>query len=560
MELDDSLGGGPVQFREVQGNESAQFLSYFKSNGGVEYLPGGVQSGFRKVERDVYPTRLLHLKGKRTVRVTEVPVAASSLNSDDVFILDKGLKIFVFNGPTANKFEKTKGIEVATRIKGDERGGRADIILLDVDTRNAEFWGHFGGYRDPKCLPAGDEDTDFDSSLPRKLFKISDASGKMEFVDVTPRGNKLTRDLLDTNDVFLVQSTTGKFYLWIGRKSNLQEKREATVLTVEYFRTHNIPHESQIERVSEGTETGNLKAEFAVWDSPQNFNQLKSSGSSRAADTPINIADLLARKAAEDAPIDDGSGKLQVWVIKNAAKAPVNESDYGEFFGGDSYILLYSYKKGRSDEYIIYFWLGNDSTADEKGYAALLTKELDDSYGGKPVQVRVTQGKEPAHFRQLFKGKMIVYKGGLASGFTKSKANTEQSDAALFHVKGTTPSNTAAVQVSTTAASLNSQDSFLLVTPSNVYVWAGVGSNAAEKATALSLGNRLAGKYKESQGRLVVEVAEGREPAEFWNELGGKVEYPATAPGDVPPRDARLFHSSTATGRFRVDPVSTLLV
>ena len=34
-----------------------------------------------------------------------------------------------------------------------------------------------------------------------------------------------------------------------------------------------------------------------------------------------------------------------------------------------------------------------------------------DSMGGKPVQVRVTQGKEPAHFRQLFKGKMIVFKG-----------------------------------------------------------------------------------------------------------------------------------------------------
>ena len=39
-------------------------------------------------------------------------------------------------------------------------------------------------------------------------------------------------------------------------------------------------------------------------------------------------------------------------------------------------------------------WLGQDSSADEKGAAALLTTELDDSMGGKPVQVRVTQGKE----------------------------------------------------------------------------------------------------------------------------------------------------------------------
>ena len=38
-------------------------------------------------------------------------------------------------------------------------------------------------------------------------------------------------------------------------------------------------------------------------------------------------------------------------------------------------------------------------------------KETVNTKDGKPVQVRVTQGKEPAHFRQLFKGKMIVFRG-----------------------------------------------------------------------------------------------------------------------------------------------------
>lgn len=109
VELDAYLGGGPVQYREVQGEESNLFLSYFKSSGGITYLPGGIISGFKAVVRDVYETKLLHLKGKRTVRVSTVPLSVASLNAGDVFILDAGLKIYIFNGRFANKFEKTKG-------------------------------------------------------------------------------------------------------------------------------------------------------------------------------------------------------------------------------------------------------------------------------------------------------------------------------------------------------------------------------------------------------------------------------------------------------------------
>jgi len=61
---------------------------------------------------------------------------------------------------------------------------------------------------------------------------------------------------------------------------------------------------------------------------------------------------------------------------------------YGQFHGGDSYIVLYTYTVARVEHQIIYFWLGRSSSADEKGAAALLAKELDDSLGGRPTQVR----------------------------------------------------------------------------------------------------------------------------------------------------------------------------
>ena len=108
VELDDLLGGAPIQHREVEGHESQQFLNLFKQYGGIKYLEGGVESGFKKVNRDEYEKRLLHVKGKRNVRVFPVDVSYKSLNKGDVFILDCGLKLFQWNGPKSSKAERAK--------------------------------------------------------------------------------------------------------------------------------------------------------------------------------------------------------------------------------------------------------------------------------------------------------------------------------------------------------------------------------------------------------------------------------------------------------------------
>jgi hypothetical protein len=41
--------------------------------------------------------------------------------------------------------------------------------------------------------------------------------------------------------------------------------------------------------------------------------------------------------------------------------------------------------------------------------------ELDNELGGEAVQVRVMQGKEPAHFLTIFRGKMTILRGSRAS-------------------------------------------------------------------------------------------------------------------------------------------------
>ena len=429
---------------QCQGSESQGFLLLFP--GGVEYLPGGVDSGFRAVDRDAYTTRLIHVKGKRTVRSWEVPLAASSLNTGDVFILDTASKIFLFNGKDANRMEKMKGLEVASRIKDQERGGRPELVFMDEEPRCAEFWDALGGYTE--ITDPGPADDAVTHTAP-KMFKISDASGSVTFEPVVLPDGKLKRDLLDTNDVFLVD-VGSKVFIWVGRGSTLAEKKESMPRAAAYLRDSRGNANVPVERVGEGAESSLFKAEFAAW----NTNMPKPTAAkptATAADTQVDVAAFLERQKKADTPIDDGSGVLKCWRVEDFKLVDVPADKYGQFYGGDSYVLSYTYTKPGSsrEEVIIYFWQGETSSQDEKGASALLAKEMDDGMGGKATQVRVVQGKEPAHFRQLFRGNMVVHAGGKASGFkNRTEGDSYDTDGiALFLVKGSDALNTSAKQV-----------------------------------------------------------------------------------------------------------------
>lgn len=435
---------------------------------------------------------------------------------------------------------------------------------MEDDERNFDFWDALGGFTDPNSLPEGDEDeagvaAGGAAKVQPKLFQISDATGTTEFTEIVVGDGILKKDLLHSGDVFLVYGGGGKLFLWIGRGSSLNEKKQASKHAAEFIAQHGLSKGTSVERVSEGCETVAFKAEFGKWELPVPKAEKKA-----IAAKVIDVAGLLAAAPRDaeggggEAMVDDGSGTVVVWVVHDFKLVAVDPSKYGQFFGGDSYLVQYAYLKNRVEYVILYFWLGDKSTADERGAAALLTKQKDDEMGGRPVQVRVTQGKEPAHFLQLFKGRFIVHEGGKASGFNSAVASADSYDTdgiALFRVHGSSALSTVAVQVPEQAVSLNSDDCFILVTPASAFVWTGRGANADETATACNLASILAGDYNGSGGRAVEAVAEGAEPEEFWAALGGRGEYAERAPGEPAPRDARLFQASNATGAFSVDEV-----
>jgi hypothetical protein len=118
------LDGKPVQHREVDGYESKQLLSYFKT---FSTQNGGVKSGFHHWTEPEYPSRLLMVKSapiagghRSSVVVREVP--KSMINSGDVFILDTGKVLYQWNGKKSSGIEKVKAAEYAHGIEADRSG------------------------------------------------------------------------------------------------------------------------------------------------------------------------------------------------------------------------------------------------------------------------------------------------------------------------------------------------------------------------------------------------------------------------------------------------------
>ncbi|KAL4109413.1 hypothetical protein PRIC1_001113 [Phytophthora ramorum] len=553
VELDDALNGVPVQHRECEGHESDLFLSYFKATG-LQYLEGGVASGFNEVKRDEYVTRLYRIKGKRTVRVQQVPLQSSSLTVDDAYVLDAGLELYVYAGKEANRLEKAKALEFVSKTR-EARGGRANVTFIDEEPEDEAFWAILGGFATVTRSAESDEHHENAAKKSTTVLRVSGSTDEnLQVADVTPSSGVLTKDILKTEDVFIID-VGNEVFVWVGKTASESERKNALTVAVHYLKKEGRPSHTPITRVVEEGETPVFTALFKAWTEPKvlEFGFQPSQGVAKMqTDKEVDVKTLLkaASQSEEDIGVDpngDGQHEVTVWRIEDLEKVQVPKEQYGHFYDGDSYIVLHvvTPSSGKPTQ-VIYFWQGRSSTTDEKAASALLSTFLDDSLGGSPVQVRVVQGKEPAHFRALFKGTMIVHAGGKASGFTnrEDEDSYDTDGVSLYQIKGTNAKNTLAAQVDEKASSLTSGDCFVLVTPSKVYEWQGAGSSAAEREVASSIASIL----KKSRETEIIE--EGSESDEFWEFLGGKGEYAKVKSTFEAPHEPRLFQCSNTYGYF----------
>mmetsp|Transcript_11643 Transcript_11643/g.27294 ORF Transcript_11643/g.27294 Transcript_11643/m.27294 type:complete len:401 (-) Transcript_11643:460-1662(-) len=183
---------------------------------------------------------------------------------------------------------------------------------------------------------------------------------------------------------------------------------------------------------------------------------------------------------------------VRVWRIEQFKVVPWPEEQYGQFFKGDSYIVLHSYVQRGETALLhdVHIWIGSDSSQDEYGTAAYKMVEADEFLGGAAVQHRQVEGLEADEFVDLF-DLVEYFDGGVASGFTKVEPTVEKPLFFRYDEREGSRSRTL-VQVPLSIESMQSTHGFILFAdPSKVWAWHGSEMRVVDKVACTSQGEKL---------------------------------------------------------------------
>lgn len=557
VELDAALGGRAVQYREIQGNETEKFLSYFRPC--IMPQPGGVASGFNHVEvnEQDHKTRLYVCHGKHVVHVKEVPFARSSLNHDDIFILDTKFKIFQFSGSNSSIQERAKALEVVQYIKDTFHEGKCEIASVEdgrmmADAEAGEFWGFFGGFAPlPRRAPAEGNEKHEETAFKLLCFD----QGKLEPIDC----QSLAHELLETNKCYFLDCGA-ELYVWMGRITSLQERKGASE-AAEKLLSESDRTRTHIIKVIEGFETVTFKSKFKEWPQTPELKLSSEDGRGKVAALlkrqGLNVKGLMKAAPAKEEPQSyiDCTGNLQVWRVNDKDKVQLSSSDQSKFYTGDCYIFQYNYPGDDKEECLVGTWFGKKSIEEDRVIAVSLASKMVESAKFQAVQARFYEGKEPIQFFVIFQS-LQVFKGGLSSGYKRFIAENGIDDEsysedglALFRIQGSGPENMQAIQVEPVASSLNSSYCYILHDGHTVFTWAGNLTTALDQEL---MERQLDVIKPNTQSR---SQKEGSETDQFWSLLGGKSEYSGQKMVRALESDPHLFSCILSKGNLKVKEI-----
>ncbi|KAH9305777.1 hypothetical protein KI387_010181, partial [Taxus chinensis] len=552
VELDAALGGRTVQYRELDGYETDKFLSLFKPC----FIPleGSMLSGDKTVDTEKIEPSLYMCKGRHVVRVKQVPFARSSLNHDDVFVLDTNTKIYQFNGATSNIQERAKALDVVWYIQHKYHEGKCEVAVIEdgklvAEADSGEFWVLFGGFAPIGKKSNNEDDLPLELS-PGKLYIVMD--GQLKAIE-----GPLSKSVLESNKCYVLDCGS-EIHVWVGRVTQLEDRKVASLAAEEFISSQKRGTCVHLVRIIQGYETINFKANFESWP--------LGNGASGSEDGKGKVASLLKKQGVdvkgvlkatpgtdEIPPLLEGGGKLEVWSVNNNVKTPVPKEEVGKFYSEGCYVILYTYhKEDRREDYFLCSWLGKQSTEEDKTSTVRITNSMAISLKGRPVQGLIAQGKEPAQFIALFPN-LAILNGQMNVGSKKENVDncsmdeTSNGDCVmLLQLCGTEAHNSKAIQVDPVAASLDSACCFLLQSGTSLFTWHGNSTTNEQQKSAARFAEFL------KPGTSSKAVKEGTEPVAFWNALGGRQSYVSQKGPQETTGDPHLYASEFDNGTLKL--------
>uniref|UniRef100_A0A903Z0F0 Gelsolin-like domain-containing protein n=1 Tax=Anopheles minimus TaxID=112268 RepID=A0A903Z0F0_9DIPT len=250
VRMDDELNGKAILVRVAQGNEPRHFMKLFKGKM-VTFL-----GDYDKQTAD--GTKLFRIRGTCSddVRAEEMAPTASSLASDDVFLLKSGSTVYIWHGVGASDLEK----EMAANIAGVVAPNASPEVIAE-DSEPEEFWNALGGKDeyDRELDPAGAP------FLSPRLFHCRILYNKKLRVEEVPH---FEQDDLNVDDVMVLDGGD-EIYCWIGNGATEEERSKSIDMARQYIRTD--PSERTEETVPivilhQGSEPRSFKRLFPTWD------------------------------------------------------------------------------------------------------------------------------------------------------------------------------------------------------------------------------------------------------------------------------------------------------
>lgn len=592
VNLRNYLGARCRTIREEQADESEEFLALFDTE--LTYIEGGrTSTGFYTMDDIIYPTRMYRIHAQeRQIHLEVVEVTPESLDSRFVFVLDTGLKLFIWYGKKSKNTLKSKARLMAEKINKNERKNKAEIFTENQEEESLTFLQILGVEKenDDEKLEYEVEDHVSDNFVPLspRLYQIQLGMGYLELPQVEIPQKKLVHTLLNSKNVYILDCYLDLF-VWFGKKSTRLVRAAAIKLSQELFTMINRPDYAIQEMIQEGNETQVFKSKFLNWDDAiaVDFTRTAMSVAKTGADlskwakqqeTKADLAALFmprqptmtlleAQQLAEDWNYDLDA--MESFVLEGKKFVRLPEEELGIFYTNECYVFLCRYCCPLDDETdenpdapppedevqcVVYFWQGRD--AGNMGWLTFtftLQKKFKTMFGEELEVIRIHQQQENLKFMSHFKGKFVI-----KNGRRKEKIRTPDGKLAVefYHLRQNGSALCSRlIQIKPEACFLNSAFCYILHVPFEtdeeaqsgiIYVW--IGSKTTQEEARLI--QEIAEQVFNNPWVSLQILNEGEEPENFfWVALGSRQRYDEDAEYM---NFTRLFRCSNEKGYFTV--------